>query len=379
MESQEADPERAVDRGSFPLIGLVVALIAVVAVLAVAGPRSNTPTAESATTTLASATTSTTTPVTTTSAATTTQAPAQEGESTLSGEPLLGEAVGLTMWSGGDRPLGSLDLDTGQIRQFGVRAFPIFATTAGVLVYDIIEREFVVFDGETESLQPLPDDERFRITTVAPAFDPNTLWAADTSTEGRVEWRLISLQTMAPVRTAQSQSVITSALPFGIELAVGPELDEVDGKVYRLTPGGYEFWADGSIVVRDTTSALIESCDGEDCTRRWADIRTGRFFDELTPDLNDRNEMLGGGSWIHSFADDLTVSEFVSRDGTTRYDTGLLVAARRFDISPDGEWAAITGQQLLRMINLRTGEQLRVTEAAPILGTAATVVLSDST
>jgi hypothetical protein len=378
MESQEADPERRVDpRGSLPLIGLVVVLGIIVVALFVFGPRGGQAETGSSTSTSPPTTAATTAPATTTLVPST-LGPVIDAEPVEPGAPVLGEEVGLTMWSGGDRPLGSIELDTGRIRQFEVRAFPVFAAGERIVVFDVLEREFGVFDPDNELLDPLPQDEQFRITSVAPTPDPDTVWAADASGEGQVEWRLISLRTMAPVRTSRTQTIITSELPFGIELAVGPELDIIGGEIHRLTPTGHEFWIDASIVVRDATSALIEQCNGDQCTRQWADIASGDVLDEPVPDLDERNEMLGGGGWVHSFAADLTSSEFVSRDGATTYDTGLLVSARRFDISPDGQWAAITGQQLLRMINLRTGEQIRVTEAAPILGTAATVVLTDS-
>lgn len=379
MESQEVGPERPVDpRGRLPLIGLVVGLAIVVVVLFALGPRSDQPETGSDSTTSLPTTPSTTVPATTTTAVPSTLGPVVDAEPVEPGEPVLGGPVGLTLWSGGDRPLGSIDLDTGRIRQFDVRAFPVFAAGRRIVVFDVLEREFGVFDPDTETLDPLPEDEQFRITAVAPTSDPNNVWATNTTTEGQVDWRLISLQTMAPVRTTRTETIITSELPFGIELAVGPELDVIDGGIHRLMTGGHEFWVEGSIIVRDTASALIETCADGECQRRWADIRTGEFLDIAAPELNDRNELLGNGQWIHSFAADLSVSEFVSRDGSSRYDTGLLVSARRFDISPDSNWAAVTGQQLLRMINLRTGEQIRVVEAAPILGTAATVVLTDS-
>lgn len=379
MESQEVDPERRVDpRGSLPLIGLVAGLTIVVVALFALGPRGSQTESGPAATESAPTTVATTIPLTTTVDPPSTLGPVVDPEPIERGEPVLGERVGLTMWSGGDRPLGSIELDTGRIRQFDVRAFPVFAVDARIVVFDVLEREFGVFDPDSEVLDPLPQDEQFRITSVAPTSDPNTVWAADASGDGQVEWRLISLQSMAPVRTTRTQTIITSELPFGIELAAGPELDIIDGAIHRLTPNGHEFWIEASIVVRDATSALIEQCNSDQCVRRWADIPTASVLAEPVPDLAERNEMLGGGGWIHSFASDLSSSQFVSRDGATTYDTGLLVSARRFDISPDGEWAAITGQQLLRMINLRTGEQIRVTEAAPILGTAATVVLTDS-
>ena len=311
---------------------------------------------------------------TTTLESTTTIAPAGgfiEGEG-----PALQTVVGYELWFGGDSSIRRLDLDTGDMLSLGFSGYPVIGDDDYIVAFDLVRRGYSVIDRADPLAEPrlLQVADGFSIDSIAPSPQPGTAWVVDRSSD-RYDWRLLSLRTGAPLRSTTTESLTTSQIAFGFDLAVGPEIDERDGTLYVLSGTGHEEWVSGAVVVRDSFRALIERCDGSECRRAWYDLATLEELDLPTPtELLEHTELLGRGSWIHERTTAAETSRLVDITGEVRFDTTEGVPRRGFDVAPDGRWAALTNGQQLRVMDLTTGELTVIRRATNRVGTSSSVV-----
>lgn len=354
----EAGPRRTV------ILGLVATLLAALAALTVAAPM---PQPVEVASPPLPATTSTADPGTV----------LQPGEIDGAGA-VLGSPVGLELWVGGDSPVTRLDLDTGNILTLDYRAYPIMATGLYLVLFDARNDVFITIERSDPTARPkrLEADDGFVIDAVAPGLNEGTVWVADRGAPDQVEWRLLSLETVSPVQSATTDSIITSRLPYRIEVAVPPIIDVRGDELYVLRFGAFDLWLEGGLVVHDGRRALVETCEVE-CRRAWYDIATG---DELAipppTDLFEQNELIG--DWIHSKTRDGSEAVLVELVTSRSVDTQERVRGRQFDISPDGRWGAFTGAQRLRITDLSVDESVEMTTVSNRVGTSTSLVLTDA-
>lgn len=358
------------------IVGLVIVLVAGLAALTVAAPSTAPVAVVAPSSTLTTSTITTTT--TTAAAALRAETELEVGEIAGAG-PLLGSPSGLEMWVGGDSPVTRIDLDTGNALTLDYRAFPLLHTGVHLVLFDPARDVFIVIDRTDPTAAPtrLSVDDSFVVDTVAPGPAPSTLWLADRTVADRVAWRLLSLDTLTPVRSASSESIITSRLPYRIEVAIPPVIDARGEELFVLRALDYEYWLDGRLVVHDGERALVETCESVgSCRSAWYAIFSGEELPDPVPsDLLELHELLG--PWIHTKT--RTGSETLLINSTTGaiVETQQRLRARRFDISPDGRWAAFTGTQRLWMLDLSSGETIELPSVSNRVGSGTSVVLVD--
>lgn len=307
----------------------------------------------------------------------------QEQADEVAALPVLNVDTGLEIWVGGDGRITRIDLDSGRRFQVDRRGYPLVVSGQWLVFFDARTDTFERVDrvdpsqGETR----LDAGEDFTIDAIAESPVDNSVWVAD-ATGDLVAWRLLSLGTGAPLRSATTSSLELMAIADAADLASGPEIDirqnvtTGESEVWRLDGSEHVFWFAGSVVARDTTIALVENCDGS-CTLEWRDLATGEQIERLVPpNLLDLNELLGGGTWIYARSEDLSASTFIDAISFEELDTKTRRRTRPFDIEDSGRWAAMTGSQRVWIVELETGEETPLPGQRSLVGTTASVVFA---
>ena len=294
--------------------------------------------------------------------------------------PLLGREVNFEVWLGGDSRVRRVDLDTGDIERLDVTGFPLFAAGDWVVIFEP-SSGFSTIDRRAPGREPTPLDtaEDFAAFAFGPSRLPGFVWAVAVGPDDRgFAWQLISLTTGLPTRTVQTQSAHVTKISFGIEVVLPPVIDVRDDGIYFWSVNGFVRTVVGSLVAFDERRALIDGCalgvSESFCGLSWWDIDQQLPIAVPIPiGIHENNEILGDGSWMLTFTDGATEMDLVELFTSRTFDTQVRIEGRELDVAPDGRWAAISGGQGLRVMNLTSGEVTPIERVRPI-GTTSSVV-----
>ncbi len=267
------------------------------------------------------------------------------------GEFLLGEPTGLWLFYGGTDPLQRIDLDTGELVDFGIQAYPVLATGGDVVLY---QGEAKV-SGWVSTAEPGEQALIWKTGPVAPAADDGMVWILDRSRDmehpsgepvGSGRWELFDIAANRVVarrpgdRYEQSGSAAAASKPpvgrFEV-LSPGPEYSSRPDGVYRYGDDGYRRVGDGRVLTYDDASVLMEDCAGGRCDYSWV----GRVGGEPVGDPVANGsvvsaELLAGGRWLQTI-DGAGQAQLLDRESGDRLDFDRLASPT---VSPDGRWLA---------------------------------------
>lgn len=315
---------------------------------------------------------------TSTTAATTTAAPTTAPPTTMSpGEFLLGEPTGLWLFYGGADPLQRLDLDTGELIEFGLQASPILATDrgGGGDAGGDAGGDIVLYQGASgvvgwvSSENPAEQALNWKDGPVAPGPVPGTLWILDRSEDGEHpsglavgsgRWELFDTDANRVIerRPGDLYPDVLTAHAESMELGgrfealhPGPDFTTRADGVYAYGDDAYRRIGDGRILTYDDSLVLLAECpeaagSGDGCRHRWIDRASGDPVDQPTPGSASVvfAELLGGGRWLHTI-DDRERSELVDLSTGIRLE---LDRSAHLTVSPDGRWLAyLAGKSLI--------------------------------
>lgn len=273
------------------------------------------------------------------------------------GDYLLGEPTGLWLFYGGDDPLQRIDLDNGELVDFGIEAYPVLATSDDVVLYQGDSK----VSGWVSSAQPGEQALNWKPGLVAPGPAEGLLWILDDSQDmehpsgepvGSGRWVLFDTATNRVVerrpgdRHEQSRApAAISAVPVGRfeVLSPGPDYSSRPDGVYRYGDDEYRRVGDGRVLAYDGTSVLIEDCAAGPCSHSWIDRADGEPIGDPVPSRPVVSaELLAGGRWLH-IVDRDGQSQLLDRETGGRFDFDRLASPT---VSPDGRWLAwVFGQE----------------------------------
>ncbi|MEM9562931.1 MAG: hypothetical protein AAGA93_09955 [Actinomycetota bacterium] len=267
--------------------------------------------------------------------------------------PVLGEPSDLLLFYGGDGPLQSVDLDSGVLTRYGLVAHPVLAT-GRVLVLHQEEAGIVGW-------VPLDDPGQQALTwkrgQVAPGSGPGLLWVLDPTTDepheegadvGSGRWELfdvvrnrISVRIPADLHPEIEEPASSEEPLGGIADVIrpGPFFSTRPDGVYLSIEGGFRKVADGRLLAHDLETALVGTCPADaTCDLRWIETVGGTTIDRPLPGIRPRvANLVAGGAWLHSIADDGT-SELLELATGRRIKHNW--PTDRPTLSPDGRWLA---------------------------------------
>jgi hypothetical protein len=204
------------------------------------------------------------------------------------GEPVLGQPVGLPLlYGGGGLELRRLDLDTGEITSYGTDGVPMLASGGWLVLSDS--------DGGVRSVpvdQPaakgavLADGINWWFSGSSPGPEPGQVWILTRGPE--ITWNLMALE------SGDTLDVVPAALSFG--WSGGPSVVTTPaGGVFALEDGGpYTKVFDGALVAASDEYAVAQTCAGPlDCELDWL-LRSS--WDEVDRPAPAADPLLGGGS-----------------------------------------------------------------------------------
>lgn len=299
--------------------------------------------------------------------------------------PVLATPTGFTLYYGGDAPLQAVDLDTGELSVYGIRADPVLVTGRTL----VIHRAEVGLNGWVDLDDAGQQVGAWKPGRVSGSPDrPDLLWVLDVENDephpagpeanagiGSGRWELIDttrsrVMFRLPADLHPGFSGLAGDDPVGgvfDALHHGPLVSIRPDGVYRHDEDGYRRIAPAGwvLAVDDQTGrALVASCgptpdgaggaggdegaggadraggnegDGA-CPLGWVDIATGQGVDWPVPEIAVRAATVtGGGRWLHSVSPD-GMSELLELDSGRRLRHAW--ATSRPAVSPDGRWLA---------------------------------------
>jgi hypothetical protein len=275
-----------------------------------------------------------------------------------SGEPVLGQPVGLSLLYGGRR-LQRLDLDTGEITSYDTGGVPLLASGGRLVLSDSDGRRVrsVPVDQPAAQGVELADGISWWYTPGAGAGpEPGQAWMLTGGPE--TTWNLIALESGATL------DVVPAALSIG--WSGGPSVVTTPaGGVFALEGGGrYTKVFDGALVAASDEYAVAQTCAGPlDCELHWL-LRSS--WDEVDRPAPAADPLLGG--WlspggrvlgVHAVRGDTieTVVFDVERELVidVAADGGFLIGGTPA-FSPGGRYVAMAPGQGIVVYDSDTGE-----------------------
>jgi hypothetical protein len=281
--------------------------------------------------------------------------PAAPPSTIADGRPVLDLPTGLALFYGGEAPLQRVDLDTGRLAVFGIRAHPVLVT-GSTLVLRQPDADLVGWVPLADPGQQAKVWKRGRVTG---GSEPGQLWVLDPAVDerhpagaatGSGRWELFDLTEDRVVRRLPGDlhdevEVAADAEPpvGGVFDALGPPplLSTRPDGVHRHGEDGYRRLAAGRALVDDAGVGLVASgscSSGDSCDLVWIDVATGGVVDRPLPGGRPRvAAVVGGGRWLHTV-------DWDGRSELLELGTGRRIehtwATDRPTISPDGRWLA---------------------------------------
>lgn len=279
-------------------------------------------------------------------------APDPDAEAAEGAGPVLDEPTGLTLFTGGGAPLQAVDLDSGRVTVFGIRADPVAATGGSLVLYQA--------DAGLVGWVPLDDPGQqaaaWRDGPVA-LGEPGSLWALDVTVTlphpagapaGSGRWDRFDLGTSRVVaripgdRYEEVGDAADRGAPLGGApgaLRPNPHLSVRPDGVYRYGDAGYTRLGVGRVVAGDEERALLGACEADGpCDLGWVEVATGAPLDLPLPAVSPRvANLVADGRWLHSVAWDGT-SELLELDTGRRIEHDW--ETTRPTLSGDGRWLA---------------------------------------
>lgn len=274
--------------------------------------------------------------------------------------PVVGEPSGLTLFLGGDRPLTAIDLDSGEISQYGLTAHPVLVTGGDLVLYQ--EEAGIV--GWVPLEEPGRQALSWKRGRVAAGSGPGLLWILDPEVDephpagvdvGFGRWELFETATnrrvfrmpgdLYPDIETFIEAPPTVGGPFEA-LRPGPWFSTRRDGVYRAIEDGYTRVTSGRVLANDEEAVLVEQCSIEGlCAVAWFAVETGEPVDRALPQVRPRvARLVAGGAWLHSVGWAGT-SELLELATGRRIEHDW--AEARPTLSPDGRWLAYwTGPSL---------------------------------
>ncbi|MEM9656472.1 MAG: hypothetical protein AAGA65_30630 [Actinomycetota bacterium] len=304
------------------------------------------------------------------------------------GEFLLGEETGLWLFVGGDGTLQRLNLDNGELVDYGIRAAPIASSGADLVLYARISGLVGWIPAAVPGQQPFA----WKPGYAAPPDEAGRLWVLDPGDDtphpagvpvGSGSWELFDTVSA----TAQGLGTRPGDLyesvearrpsadqlpPAAAAIRPGPDLSVRPDGVVAYTDTGYRSLVDGPVDVLAASAdrILIRTCSPEPCALTWLPGVGGDRSEaavEPTPDQLPNPDVLwagfvAGGSWLLAYYPG-GESELIALDAPGRY---RFWAGANPAMSEDGRLMAVQTGGQYAVVDVVTGEErYRFGEPAP--------------
>ncbi len=251
-----------------------------------------------------------------------------------------GVTTGVWLFTGGEGPLQRIDLDTGTVETYGLRARPILAAGGELLV--AIESSSAI--GWVGLGDPGQQGNGWAVSDVAYGTTPGTVWLRRHSPGD--EWLNFDLESnviLARRPVTASPQRVTSLEGRGALMVPGPELLATPSGVFRTTEEGSQRIGSGRLLAFDQSRALVEQCPQslETCTVEWRTSDSWQLIDLPRPSSTDVHyaEIMGGGTWLLAVDQSTGMIELLplagDRDGFDFPPSATLPS-----VSNDGRWMA---------------------------------------
>gem|GEM_PF-3779159 len=265
--------------------------------------------------------------------------------------PLLGETSGWWLFYGGNDQLQRLDLDTGEVDNFGLRAAPV-AFGAGELILVTDQGSA----GRVSLEDPGEQPQGWLLSRIARIDEPGFLWLY---TVDDATWTKQDLRTdMIVERRFAPQQVFPDFRSDFAQLGVpGPDLVTTTSGIYRYEGDQYVRELFGTVLEVDEDRALVDSCDSEltGCSAEWLHINDWSPTGDRRPgERIESAALVGADRWLHViFKNGDTQLQSTSSEVTYTMDDATVAIA----VSPDGGWlAALQRDGGVILSNLDDGE-----------------------
>jgi hypothetical protein len=272
---------------------------------------------------------------------------------------LTKQPTGLWLFYGGDDSLQRVDLDTGNLDVYGLRAHPLMAV-AGELVVAHAGSNTLGWVGLDN---PGEQAEGWKNAWLAvDVTSPDRAWLLAND-----EWVLHDLA----ANTLLERVPVAAAPPLGggpvgrpALMIPGPEVISTPNGVYQLETGAYRRVLDGGqVLLFDSDRALVQRC-GEvliDCTVVWRS-RSGWSSQDLPTPVGPVAfaEVLGSGRWLHTIdpAGQHRLLALDDGEGLARGESFQVeVEVESLSVSSDARWLAVKRRDagVIELIDLSTG------------------------
>lgn len=273
---------------------------------------------------------------------------------------IVGEPTGLWLFFGGDANLQRLDVDTGVVDLFGLRAHPLLA----------VGNELVVGHNATNSVgwvslsDPGEQPNGWKDARVARGVLPGHMWTFE-----RATWTQFDLADNKVIEQIQASAPVP--LGAGGEgrpalLIPGPRLISTGNGVFEATDDGDHIKvADGRLLTFDDSKALVEQCPASlsECRPVWLDRERWQPLDLAVPESGVAfAEILGGGRYLHTvdIAGERHQLLFLEPGQAQEVGAGFRLSTDvgSLTISADGRWMALGPDDsgLVQLLDMNTGD-----------------------
>lgn len=291
------------------------------------------------------------------------------------GQFLLGEQTGQWLFFGGDDTLHRLDLDSGELVDYGLRAVPI-AATGEDLVLHLPDAGLV---GWIPAAEPGTQPATWKVGQVALGDEPGQIWVLDPDEDvphpagepvGYGSWELFDTGSATSESLGQRPGDLYQEIednrPDGDELPAsvaplrpGPTLSARPDSVviygddrYRTVDGPAEILAFNKELI------LIRRCDPQPCTVLWTSTELGDDGGQPPIQRPTQDVLLArfvaDGQWLLAYYPG-GESELIEVAGTGRFRFG---AGASPAMSNDGRWLASQSDGQYVIVSADTGQEM---------------------
>lgn len=278
----------------------------------------------------------------------------------LPGQQVLGEPTGLWLFFGGDANLQRLDLDTGYVDVFGLRAHPLLVVGAEL----VIGHNNTGSVGWVSLIDPGEQPNGWKEARISRGVLAGHLWTYEESVWTRFDLAdntvLEQFAANAPVPLAAGTEGRSATL------IPGPRLISTPNGIFEATDAGEHVKvATGRLLTFDDERALVEQCVDTltQCEMVWLKRGSWERLDLPVPETGAQfAEILGGGRYLHTVDSTGIRHQVLPLEVAQGQDAG---AAFRLDtdagsltISNDGRWMAIgpNPDGVVDLVDLSTGD-----------------------